>query len=321
MIEPKQKQKRKAAVIGAGQVGATTAYALMLSGLLNELVLIDINQDKARGEALDIAHGMPLCPPAEVYAGGYADCRDADLVIITAGANQKSGETRLDLIEKNRAVFASVVPQAVRYAPDAIYLVVTNPVDVLTGETLRLSRLPPGRVIGTGTVLDTSRLRYLLSNHTGVDPRNIHAFVLGEHGDSEFVAWSRASIAGLTLDEYCAECGRCPGPLSERMSGEFENEVRRSAYAIIDLKGATCYAVALAVRRIAEAILRDERSILTVSTLIDGPYGLRGVCLSLPTVIGAEGVIQTLEIGLDRAERKKLELSAQALRESAVLTV
>jgi len=303
----------KAVVIGAGQVGATTAYTLMLSGLLSELVIIDLNQNKAKGEALDIVHGMPLCPPAEVYAGGYPDCAGADIVIITAGANQKPGETRLDLLAKNRAVFGSIVPQAVRYAPDALYLVVTNPVDALTLETIRLSGLPAGRVIGTGTVLDTSRLRYLLSRHTGIDPRNIHAFVLGEHGDSEFVAWSRASIAGMTLDEYCADCGRCKGPLSDILDTEIENGVRHAAYSIIEMKGATYYAIAVAVRRIVEAILRDEQSILTVSTLLEGQYGLNGVCLSVPAVVGRSGVERVLEVGLDGDEKGRLAASARTI--------
>ena len=306
----------KAVVIGAGQVGAATAYTLMLSGLVSELVIIDLNENKAKGEALDIVHGMPLCPPAEVYAGSYPDCAGADIVIITAGANQKPGETRLDLLAKNRAVFGSIVPQAVKYAPDALYLVVTNPVDALTLETIRLSGLPAGRVIGTGTVLDTSRLRYLLSQHTGVDPRNIHAFVLGEHGDSEFVAWSRASIAGMTLDEYCADCGRCNGPISAILDTDIENQVRRAAYSIIELKGATYYAIAVAVRRIVEAILRDEQSILTVSTLLEGQYGLSGVCLSVPAIVGRKGVERVLEVGLKEDERERLAASARAVKKA-----
>ena len=304
----------KAVVIGAGQVGAATAYTLMLSGLVSELVIIDLNENKAKGEALDIVHGMPLCPPAEVYAGDYPDCAGADIVIITAGANQKPGETRLDLLAKNRAVFGSIVPQAVKYAPEALYLVVTNPVDALTLETIRLSGLPAGRVIGTGTVLDTSRLRYLLSQHTGIDPRNIHAFVLGEHGDSEFVAWSRASIAGMTLDEYCADCGRCKGPLSDILDSDIEQQVRRAAYSIIELKGATYYAIAVAVRRIVEAILRDEQSILTVSTLLEGQYGLGGVCLSVPAVVGRKGVERVLEAGLSEDEKARLIASARAVK-------
>lgn len=306
----------KAVVIGAGQVGAATAYTLMLSGLVSELVIIDLNEKKAKGEALDIVHGMPLCPPAEVYAGDYADCAGADIVIITAGANQKPGETRLDLLAKNRAVFGSIVPQAVKYAPDALYLVVTNPVDALTLETIRLSGLPAGRVIGTGTVLDTSRLRYLLSQHTGIDPRNIHAFVLGEHGDSEFVSWSRASIAGMTLDEYCKDCGRCRGPLSDILDTEIENQVRRAAYSIIELKGATYYAIAVAVRRIVEAILRDEQSILTVSTLLEGQYGLDGVCLSVPAIVGRQGVERVLEVGLSEEEKDRLAASASAVKKA-----
>ncbi len=306
----------KAVVIGAGQVGAATAYTLMLSGLVSELVIIDLNTNKAKGEALDIAHGMPLCPPAEVYAGDYPDCAGADIVIITAGANQKPGETRLDLLAKNRAVFGSIVPQAVKYAPDALYLVVTNPVDALTLETIRLSGLPAGRVIGTGTVLDTSRLRYLLSRHTGIDPRNIHAFVLGEHGDSEFVAWSRASIAGMTLDEYCADCGRCKGPISDILDTDIENQVRRAAYSIIALKGATYYAIAVAVRRIVEAVLRDEQSILTVSTLLEGQYGLERVCLSVPAVVGRQGVERVLEVGLNQDENERLVASAQAIKKA-----
>ncbi len=304
---------RKAVVVGAGQVGATTAYTLMVSGLVSELVLIDINRDKALGEALDIAHGMPLCPPAEVYMGDYPDCAGADIVILTAGANQKPGETRLDLLEKNRAVFRDIVPKAVRYAPDAILLVVTNPVDALTLETLRISRLPPERVIGSGTVLDTSRLKYLLSRHTGVDPRSIDAFVLGEHGDSEFAAFSAMRIGGMTLPEFCHACGQCDGSLAHAAQEQFEEEVRRAAYHIIDLKGATCYAVALAVRRIVQSILRDERSILTVSSLLTGQYGLRDVCLSLPSIVCAGGVERILPIPLTEEEQASLRRCAQAV--------
>ncbi len=307
----------KIAVIGAGRVGAAAAYTLALSGLAGEIVLLDTDEQRARGEALDIAHGLPLYEALTVRAGDYEALRGARIVIITAGASQKPGESRMELLERNRAVFASIVPRAVASAPEALYLVVTNPVDILTMETIRLSGLPPERVIGTGTVLDTSRLKYLLSRHTNVDPRNIHAFVLGEHGDGEFVAWSRASIAGLSLDEYCAACGRCAGPMSEQMNGRFEEDVRRAAYEVIDLKGATCYAVALAVRRIVQAIVRDEHSILTVSTLAQGQYGLRDVCLSLPSVLGARGIERVLELGLDRMERSRLlcvaEQAARAL--------
>ncbi len=311
------KDTRKIAVIGAGRVGAATAYTLALSalaGTASEIVLVDIDEKRARGEALDIAHGLPLYAALDVKSGGYDEIANADLVVITAGVGQKSGETRMELLERNRAVFASIVPEVVRSAPNAVLLVVTNPVDILTLEALRLSGLPAERVIGTGTVLDTSRLKYLLSQHTGVDPRSIHACVLGEHGDGEFVAWSRASIAGLSLDEYCAACGRCRGPMSEQVNRQFEQNVRRAAYEIIDMKGSTCYAIALAVRRIAEAILRDEHSILTVSTLAQGQYGLHDLCLSLPAVLGARGVERVLEPGLDRAERARLMAVAEAHR-------
>ncbi len=305
--------RTKAVVIGAGQVGATTAYTLLISGLLSELILIDVNQDKALGEAMDIAHGMPLCPPADVRRGDYPDCEGADIVILTAGLGQKPGETRRDLLDKNVRVFQSIVPQVVRYAPDAILLVVTNPVDVLTRETIRISGLPAERVIGSGTVLDTSRLKYLLGRHTGVDPRNIHAFILGEHGDSEFAAWSVTRIGGMQPEEYCRS-GHCEGFLDQETARRIENEVRRAAYTIIDLKGATYYAVALAVRRIVEAILRDERSILTVSSLLSGQYGLTDVCLSLPTVIGARGVERVLPVSLNDSELSSLHASARAVR-------
>ena len=304
----------KAVIVGAGQVGATTAYTLLISGLFSDLVLIDLNRDKALGEAMDIAHGMPLCPPADVRMGDYPDCEGAEIVIITAGLSQKPGETRRDLTGKNIGVFRSIVPQIVKYAQDAILLVVTNPVDILTRETLRISGFPPERVIGSGTVLDTSRLKYLLGSHTGVDPRNIHAFILGEHGDSEFAAWSVTHIAGMDLNEYCAGCGNCAGSLDRETASRIEDEVRRAAYTIIGLKGATYYAVALAVRRIVEAILRDEHSILTVSSLLTGQYGISDVCLSLPTIVGSKGIVSILPIPLNERELQSIRACAEAVR-------
>ena len=233
-----KKQGNKIVVVGAGQVGATTAYTLLLSGLASDLVLIDLNEKKAQGEVLDLAHGIPLCPPADIKVGTYADCENADIVILTAGANQKPGETRMDLTRKNIAVFRSIVPEVVRYAPHAILLVVTNPCDVLTYVTWKLSGLPANQVIGSGTVLDTSRLRYLLSQHTGVDARNVHTYVLGEHGDTELPAWSLTSIAGMDMDEYCHLCGSCKGSLAQTVKSEFHDKVRNAAYQIIDGKGA-----------------------------------------------------------------------------------
>ena len=311
-----KKQGTKIVVVGAGQVGATTAYTLLLSGLASELVLIDLNEKKARGEVLDLAHGIPLCPPAEIKVGTYADCENADIVILTAGANQKPGETRMDLTRKNIAVFRSIVPQVVKYASHAILLVVTNPCDVLTYVTWKISGLPSSQVIGSGTVLDTSRLRYLLSEHTGVDARNVHTYVLGEHGDTELPAWSLTSIAGMSMDEFCELTGAYQENLAKQIRDEFHDKVRNAAYQIIDGKGATYYAVALAVRRIVEAILRDEQSILTVSSLLTGQYGLYDVCLSLPCIVGVNGLEQVLPIHLDEEEMIQLRASAQAISDA-----
>lgn len=304
---------RKVAIVGAGQVGATTAYTLMISGLVSDLVLIDINHLKASGEALDLSHGMAFCPPTDVVCGDYSACKGADIVILTAGANQKPGETRLDLTRKNVNVFGSIVPEVVRHAPNAILLVVTNPVDILTYVTLKISGLPASRVIGSGTVLDTARLRYLLSRHTDLDPRNIHSYVIGEHGDSELPLWSLTRIAGMDMDRYCASCGGCGGKLSQVAKDSFDSQVRNVAYSIIEKKGATYYAVALAVRRITEAILRDERSILTVSSLLTGQYGLRDLCLSLPCIVGAQGVDRVLPVNISEEEHALLLRSGDTI--------
>lgn len=309
-----REQGNKVGIVGAGQVGATSAYTLLISGLVSELVLVDLNEKKASGEVLDLAHGIPLCPPANIVAGDYSDLAGSDIVVIAAGMNQRPGETRMDLTRKNIQVFRSIVPEIMRYAPEAILLVVTNPVDVLTYATWRISGLPRNRVIGSGTVLDTNRLRYLLARHTGVDARNIHTFVLGEHGDTELAAWSATNIEGMTMDEYCNFCSRCEGSLADRVKAEFDEEVRNVAYTIIERKGATFYAVALAVRRIVEAILRDEHSILTVSSLITGEYDIDNVCLSLPSIVGAQGVEQVLPIKLSEEEQVLLRHSAAAIK-------
>ncbi len=313
-------KSNKITVVGAGQVGATTAYTLLLSGLASELVLIDLNKEKAYGEVLDLAHGIPLCPPADIISGDYADAKDSDIVIITAGANMRPGETRMDLLRKNVKVFESIVPQIVQHAPNALLLVVTNPVDVLTYVTQKVSGLPKNRVIGSGTVLDTSRLRYLLSRYSGVDARNVHTYVLGEHGDTELPVWSLTNIAGMGLDEYCALHDKCEGKLSEIVREQFASQVRDVAYTIIESKGATFYAVALAVRRIVESILRNEQSILTISSLIEGPYGLKDVCLSLPTVVGAAGVHNILPVHLNEEELTQLYRSADSIK-SAILEI
>lgn len=304
---------QKCVVIGCGGVGATTAFTLVQGGLFNEIVLIDVNHKKAEGEALDIGHGVPFTRPVNVYAGDYQDVADAYLVIITAGANQAPGETRLDIAAKNAGIFRQIIPQIVHYNQECILLVVTNPVDILTELTLQLSGFPASRVLGSGTVLDTARLRYLLGKQMVVDNRNIHAFVIGEHGDSEVVAWNSAKVAGMSIDDYCDHCGSCKE--ADKLE-EIEKDVRDSAYEIIEKKGSTYYAVAMAVKRIAEALVRDEHSVLPVSNLVDGHYGLGDVCLGIPAVIGRSGVEHVVEIPLGEEEKEMLHRSAAVIKET-----
>ena len=303
---------RKCAVIGCGFVGATCAFSLMQSALFSEMVLIDIDVHKAEGEAADLNHGVPFHAPMEIYAGDYDDLVDASLIIITAGAGQRPGETRLDLVEKNTRIFRSILSEIVRYNSDAILLVVTNPVDILTYETLRYSGFPENRVIGSGTVLDTARLKYLIGKELGVDFRNVHTFIIGEHGDSELPVWSSANISGVDLDHYCASCVEGPGNARLR---ELFSEVKSAAYRIIEGKGATYYAIAESVRRIAEAVMRDEDTILPVSTLLTGQYGICDICLSLPCVIGANGIHRVLEIPLSEEEYTRLHRSAETIQQ------
>jgi len=312
MIYMKDSQVKKIAIIGAGFVGSTTAYTLMMSGLVSELVLIDINKDKAEGEVMDLNHGMQFVRPVRVYHGDYSDCAGSDIVIITAGANQKPGETRIDLVHKNTAIFKSIITEVKKYTSDCILLVVTNPVDILTYVTWKISGFPVSRVIGSGTVLDTARFRYLLGRHAGIDPRNVHAYIIGEHGDTEVPAWSLTNIAGMTMDEFCRSCNKCEGQLSKY---EIYNEVKNAAYQIIERKGATYYAVALAVKRIVEAILRDENSILTVSSLLEDKYGVSGVCLSLPSIVNSSGISSVLDLPLNSEEISLFRKSAESMKE------
>jgi len=309
---PKNQTLRgKCAVIGCGFVGATTAFSLVQSELFSSMVLIDIDTHKAEGEAADLSHGLPFHAPMEIYAGDYDDLTDASLIIITAGASQKPGETRIDLAMKNTQIFRSILREITRYNDSAILLVVTNPVDILTYQTILFSGFPPSRVIGSGTVLDTARLKYLVGKELGVDSRNVHTFIIGEHGDSELPVWSSANISGVDLDHYCGTCVEGPG--IDRLHELFES-VKNSAYHIIEAKGATYYAIAESVRRIAEAIVRDEDTILPVSTLLTGQYGISDVCLSLPCVVGASGIHQTLEIPLSESETARLRKSAEIIR-------
>ena len=311
------KHAQKCAVIGCGNVGATTAYSLMLSGLFNEIVLLDIDTKRARGEAEDIAHGIPFNSPVEIYAGNYSDIEDAGIVIITAGVSQKPGETRIDLIQRNTKVFSSIIDQITATKFDGIILVVTNPVDILTYVTIALSKFDSRRVLGSGTVLDTARLKQLMGNKFGVDARNIHTFIIGEHGDSELPVWSSANVSGIDINSYCnnfvCDCN------DSALQTTFES-VRDAAYSIIEAKGATYYAIAEAVKRIVTAIVRDERTILPVSTLLTGQYGISDVCLGVPCVVGKNGVEEILEIPLSETERKNFIRSANALQ-NAISTI
>jgi L-lactate dehydrogenase len=296
----------RVAIVGVGNVGSSFAYALLLSGLASEIVLIDANQRRAEGEAMDLAHAVPFTRPVRVWAGSYADCAGAAVTVIAAGAAQKEGETRLDLVRKN-------VPQVAEANPNGIILVATNPVDVLSYETWRLSGLPPERVIGSGTILDTARFRAALSEHFGVDPRSVHAFIVGEHGDSEVPVWSSANIAGMRLPEFCSANGLRYD--MQAMEAIFVS-VRDAAYQIIERKGATFYAVATGLLQIVEAIVRDQRTVLPVSSLIRDYNGIDDVYLSLPTVIHRDGVDRVLRIDLSVAEFDGLRASARVLHET-----
>lgn len=305
---------RKTAIIGCGFVGAATAFALMGSKLFSEIVMIDSNSDKADGEAKDIAHGIPFAGQMKIYAGGYNDLADAALVIVTAGANQKPGETRLDLVHKNVAIFKSIIPQIFRQDFGGILLVVANPVDILTYAAARLSGLPEKRVMGSGTVLDTARLKYSLGEHLGVDSRSVHAFVIGEHGDSEIVAWSSANVSGIPLHDFCAMRGFLnQGEIMSRIA----DEVKNSAYDIIAKKQATYYGIAMSVKRICECIMRDEKSILPVSSMMHGEYGINGIALSVPAILGKDGIEASVPVPLSEAEIGQLRESAGALQKVA----
>lgn len=301
---------RKAAIIGCGFVGAASAFCLMQSGLFSELVLLDADRDKAEGEALDVAHGIPFASPMKIYAGDYDDLTDAAIIIVTAGANQKPGETRLDLVQKNVGIFRSIIPEIAKRDYQGILLIVSNPVDILTYAAIKLSGMPEHRVIGSGTVLDTARFKYQLGEHLSIDPRSIHAFIIGEHGDSEIAAWSSANVSGIPIHDICEMRGFYR---HEDAMREIAETVKNSAYEIIAKKKATYYGIAMSVRRICEAIVRNEKSILPLSVMLHGQYGLENVVLSMPAIVGSEGVETTVPIELNREEQEKLKQSAQAL--------
>ncbi len=303
---------QKAAVIGCGFVGSTIAYTLMQKGVFSEIVLLDANHPKAEGEAMDISHGLPFSHAMDIYAGTYEDISDAAVVIITAGANQKPGETRLDLVQKNAKIMRSVISDIKRVGCEGILMIVSNPVDILTYVALKESGFPKERVIGSGTVLDTARLKYLISEKLSVDSRNVHAFIAGEHGDSELAVWSCANIYGIGLEEFAKMKGYSD---FDEEKEKIYSAVRDSAYEIIDRKGATYYGIGMAAAKIAEAIVRDSHTVAPVSVSLGGEYGLSGLCLSIPSVIGRGGAEQVLEISLSEEENEKLKRSAEELKE------
>ena len=300
-------------VVGAGNVGASFAYALLLGGQAAEIVMVDANKSKAEGEAMDMNHAVPLTHPTRIWAGDYSDCAGAAVIVITAGTAQRPGETRLDLLQRNAKIFDDIVSNIVRYTKDAILLVATNPVDVLSYATWKLSGYPAQRVIGSGTILDTARFRYLLSQYYGVDARSVHAYIIGEHGDSEVPVWSLANIAGMRLPDFCAMNGM--GCVDDAMDDIFR-QTRDAAYEIIKLKGSTYYAVAAGLMRIVEAILRDQRTVLSVSSLLNDYYEINDVYLSLPTVISGKGIDRVLRLRLSDEEVNGLRQSADVLQKT-----
>ena len=302
---------QKAAVIGCGFVGSTIAYALMQKGTFSELVLLDANHAKAEGEAMDISHGLPFAHAMDIREGDYEDIADASVVIITAGTNQKPGESRLDLVQKNAVIMRSIIREIKRVKCEGILLIVSNPVDILTQVALEESGFPKERVIGSGTVLDTARLKYLVSEKLKVDSRNVHAFIVGEHGDSELAVWSCANIYGIGLEDFARMRGYRD---FEKEKDELYHAVRDSAYEIIERKGATYYGIGMAAARIAESIVRDSHTVAPVSVSLNGEYGISGLCLSIPAVIGRDGAEQILEINFSEEENGKLRESAEELK-------
>jgi L-lactate dehydrogenase len=304
----------KTGIVGSGFVGATAAYALVMRGVGRRVVLVDQNRARAEAEADDILHAVPFAHPLEVTAGEYADLAGCRVVIVSAGVGQKPGETRLQLLERNAQVFKQVIPNILQYAPEAILLIATNPVDVMTHIAARYAGelgLPSSRVIGSGTTLDTARLRSLIGRHLNVDSQHIHAYVLGEHGDSEVIPWSLVTVSGIPLEEFCTkgDISICPDDYAS-----IDDKVRRAAYHIIEGKGATYYGIGSAIARIVEVILQDERSILTICTPTEDIAGVKDVTVSLPNLVGGQGIIKTFFPNLNKTEVDALRASAQVVR-------
>jgi len=304
----------KVSIIGCGNVGMRYAYALMLKGVVRQIVLVDVDRKRLEGEVMDLSHGAPYISPVEIIAGDYPDIKNSDLVVITAGRKNRPGQTRLDLAKDNVEVYRKIIPEIVKYASSSILLIVTNPVDVLSYAAYKLSAKPVNKVIGSGTVLDTARFRFLLGRQCEVDSRNIHAYILGEHGDSEFPVWSRAMIGGVLFKDYCPICKKSSTCQCDKELDNIFIEVRDSGYKIIERKQETSYGIGLALVRITEAIINDEKSILPVSSLVEDYLGINDVYLSLPAVIDKEGVREVLKIELDPQEKQAFKKSADAIK-------
>ena len=304
----------KVTIIGAGNVGSTIAYTLAVAGTADEIVMIDVNHKRALGEALDIRQSAPFCSPMTIYAGDYPDAAGSNIVILTSGVARKPGQTRLELAQTNIDITKSIIPQITKYAPDATYIIVSNPVDILTYTFVRCSDIPANRIIGSGTILDTARLRQRLSEYYNISQQNIHAWVFGEHGDSSFIPWSQASISGVPIENF-DEALRGRNEIVPALSrADVEAYVRKSGARIIERKGATYYGIAMAVLRICEAVVRDEWSVLPVSTALHGEFGIADVALSVPAIVGRAGVEKVVPVALDADEHTRLQYSADVLR-------
>ncbi|MBR1591717.1 MAG: L-lactate dehydrogenase [Ruminococcus sp.] len=303
------KSGKKITILGAGNVGATIAYTFAVAGTCSDVVLIDINKEKAKGEAMDIRQGVTFSHNVEICDGTYDDAKGSDIVVVTLGLARKPGQTRIDLAQANVNIVKDVMPKIAQAAPDAIYVVVSNPVDVITYTILRCTNLSRSQVIGSGTALDTSRLRTSLADHVGLSPNSIHAYVFGEHGDTSMIPWSITNIAGTAMEDYCKDQNH-----ADIDKEEIILEVRKAGSEVIKRKGATFYAVAMSVNKICDTILRDSNNIITVSTYLDGTYGISDVCLSIPCVIGANGIERAVPPALTDDETEKLRASADALK-------
>jgi L-lactate dehydrogenase len=309
-----QLKPRKIAIIGCGNVGTRYVYASIIRGIAREMILVDLDKKRLEGEVMDLCHTAPYTQPVEIRAGDYPDIKNSDLVVITAGTKQKPGQSRIALVKDNVEIFKKIIPKIMRYAPESIMLIVSNPVDILAYAAYKISGKPHKKVLASGTVLDTARFRFLLADHCDVDPRNVHAYILGEHGDTEFPVWSRAMIGGMLFEEYCLTCHKYEECNKDEARNEMFNEVKESAYEIIDRKGETSYGIGLALVRISQAILDDQNAVLPVSSLVDGYLGVKDVYLSRPSIVNKSGIRQVLNIELSDKEKEDFKHSANSLK-------